>query len=284
MAIDWYPGHMLKARRDVAAGMGKVDVVIEVLDARVPFSSLSPMIEELRRSQRRPALKLLNKSDLPDPRRTKLWLQHFNAQPETKAVALASKNLGEVKRIPEYCLALAPTRGTKEKPLRMMILGVPNVGKSSLMNALLKRSVAKVGNEPAVTKMQMRHELSPEMSLIDTPGMMWPGVDQVSAFKLAASHIIGRAAYTDEEVAEELGRYLLTDYPELLAQRYTAPPEGTDGHGLIEWIAKRRGMLLPGGVLNLEKASTTLLDDYRTGTVGRITLETPAQRINVQAP
>jgi ribosome biogenesis GTPase A len=279
MAIDWFPGHMLKARREVADGMGKVDVVIEVIDARVPFSSLSPMIEELRQKQQRPALKVLNKADLADPKRTKLWLQHYNAQPATKAVALSSKNPGEVKRIPEYCLALAPTRGTKEKQLRMMILGVPNVGKSSIMNALLKRAVAKVGNEPAVTKMQMRHELSPEMVLIDTPGMMWPGVDQVTAYKLAASHSIGRAAYSDEDVAIELGRYLLADYPELIARRYTAPPEGTHGQGLLEWIAKRRGMMLPGGLLNIEKASATLLDDFRSGALGRITLETPSQRI-----
>jgi ribosome biogenesis GTPase A len=275
MAIDWFPGHMLTARRDAEETLRQVDVVIEVLDARVPGSSCNPMIETLRVRQQRPALKILNKADLADPRRTKQWLAHYNAQPGMKAVALSCKNPGEVGRVPEHCRSLAPNRGTQLKRLRMMILGIPNVGKSTLLNAILKRKVAKVGDEPAITKQQKRHDLGPTMAIIDTPGMMWPRVDQTAAVKLAATHSIGRNAYLDQEVAAGLGRYLLQDYPELIAGRFGAPPEGCDGNGLLEWVARRRGFLLKGGAPDLEKAAAMLLQDFRSGALGRVTLETP---------
>lgn len=284
MAINWFPGHMLKARREAAEAMGRVDVVIEVLDARAPHSSCNPFVEAVRRQNQRPALKLLNKTDLADPRRTKLWLEHFDALPGVKAVGVSAKNPGEIGRIPEHCRLLAPHRGTLEKPLRMMILGIPNVGKSTLMNALLKRKVAKVGDVPAVTQHQMRHQLGPELSLIDTPGMLWPKIAQPSALRLAATNSIGRNAYQDEEVAIELGRWLLADYPELLAARYGAPPEGCDGPGLVEWVARSRGFVMKGGVLNLEKAAAIFLTDFRDGVLGRITLETPAQVLAREAP
>jgi ribosome biogenesis GTPase A len=273
MSIEWFPGHMLAARKEAAESMRKTDVVIELLDARVPHSSCNPTVETLRRQCSRPALKLLNMSDLADPDRTRLWLQHYNKQ----AVAISCKSPGDVKKVPEYCLSLAPHRGTAGKQLRMMILGIPNVGKSSLMNALLKRSIAKAGNEPGVTKLQKRHQLGPNMSLIDTPGLLWPRIDQQSALKLAASHSIGRNAYVDEDVALDLGGYLLADYPALIALRYGAPPEGCDAHGLLEWIARRRGFLLKGGVLDIATAAAALLHDFRVGALGRITLETPLQ-------
>lgn len=275
MAINWFPGHMLTARRHVTEALAKVDVVIEVLDARVPGASLSPMVDQLRRKRQRPALRLLNKSDLADPHRTRLWLEHFNAQPGVKAVALSARSVGDVRRIPDYCRELAPHRGTRLKPLRLMILGIPNVGKSSLMNALLRRHVAKVGNEPAVTKHLMRHELGPEASLIDTPGMLWPGLSQDSAMLLAVSHSIGRNAYDELEVATWLAGFLLAEYPPLLAPRYGEPPEGVDANGLIEHVARRRGLLLKGGAPDIEKAAGVLLEDFRSGTLGRITLEAP---------
>jgi ribosome biogenesis GTPase A len=149
------------------------------------------------------------------------------------------------------------------------------VGKSTLMNALLKRKVAKVGDEPAITKEQKRHELGPTMSLVDTPGMLWPRLDQGAALKLAATHSVGRNAYLEEEVAIGLGRILTRDYPELLAQRYGALPEGCDGQRLLAWIAERRGFLRKGGVPDLEKAAVAFLQDFRSGAIGRITLETP---------
>jgi ribosome biogenesis GTPase A len=275
VAIEWYPGHMVTARKEAAIAMRKTDVVIEVLDARVPHSSRNPVIEQLRRENQRAALKILNKSDLADPERTQLWLSHYNAQPGVKAVALNAKQPKQVKRIPELAQALAPQRNSPLKPLRMMILGIPNVGKSTLMNALLRRAVTKVGDEPAVTKMHHRHELGPGRWLTDTPGMMWPGIEPRAAIKLAATHSIGRNAYDNTEVAAALGAYLLRHYPALLEQRFGAIPDGVDGYGLVETIAQHRGFVVKGGTLDVERAARILLGEFRDGTLGKVSLETP---------
>jgi ribosome biogenesis GTPase A len=275
VAIEWYPGHMVTARKEAALAMRKTDVVIEVLDARVPRSSLNPVIEQLRRENQRAALKILNKSDMADPERTKLWLSHYNAQPGVKAVALSAKNPREVKRIPEHAQALAPTRNSPLKPLRMMILGIPNVGKSTLMNTLLRRAVSKVGDEPAVTKMHHRHELGRGMWLTDTPGMMWPGIEPSTGLKLAATHSIGRNAYDNGEVAAALGAYLMRHYSALLEQRFGPIPEGSDGHAVLELLARHRGFVVKGGGADLERAARILLGEFRDGTLGKISLETP---------
>ena len=188
MAIQWYPGHMTQARKKAEETMEFMDIVIEVLDARVPEASHNPVINEMRLFRQRPNLKILNKSDLADPKATEAWLNYFNRQPNTKAVALSCKKPGEANKIPKLCLALTPHRGTHLKPLRMLIMGIPNVGKSTLMNALLNRRVAKVGDEPAVTKSQQRFDISETMSITDTPGMMWPKIQYESdGFMLAAS-------------------------------------------------------------------------------------------------
>ena len=269
MSIDWFPGHMAKARTKAQETMRVTDVVIEVLDARVPFSSCSPLVEGLRRENQRPALKLLNKVDVADPRQTELWLAHYNAQPQTKAVALSGRKLNEVRRIPKECALLAPGRGTRIKPLRMMILGIPNVGKSTLMNTLLNRHVANVGDEPAITKHVIKHELGAGQWITDTPGMLWPHVDQDVAFKLAATHSIGRNAYDEEEVAVDLGRRLLVRYAPLLAVRYGTLPAGCDGNSLLAHIAAARHI----AVDPIAKAAAVLLNDFRGGVLGRITLE-----------
>jgi len=266
---------MVTARKEAAIAMRKTDVVIEVLDARVPYSSRNPMIEELRRENQRAALKILNKSDIADPERTKLWLSHYNAQPGVKAVALCAKQPKAVKRIPEHAKALAPTRNSPLKPLRLMILGIPNVGKSTLMNVLLQRVVTKVGDEPAVTKMHHRHELSKGVWLTDTPGMLWPGIGNEIGLKLAATHSIGRNAYDNALVAAALGGYLLEQYPALLAQRFGPLPDTLDGNGLLEAIARARGFIGKGGTLDLERSARTFLGEFRDGTLGNITLETP---------
>lgn len=277
MSIQWFPGHMLKARREAAETMAKTDVVIEVLDARVPHSSLNPGFEAMRAKRQRPALKLLNKTDAADPQRTRAWLAHYNAMPGVKALALSARNAGEVRRIPDAARALAPHRGTPGKPLRMMILGAPNVGKSTLMNALLGRKLAKVGNEPAITKSQMRHELDPTLILVDTPGMTWPRIPAPSGVRLAAAHILGRNAYDELSVALEFGAYLLSDYPALLEKRYGKRPDDVDAHTLLEWIGRARGLLVKGGGVDVEKAAGLLLNEFRSGALGRITLETPEQ-------
>ena len=279
MAIQWFPGHMTSARKKAAETMERIDVVIEVLDARVPEAGCNPMIRELREQRSRPCLKILNKTDLADPAATKAWLAFYNAQKNVKAVALSCKKPGDVAKVPALCEALAPHRGTRLKPLRMMIMGIPNVGKSTLMNALLKRRVAAVGDEPAVTKSQQSFDLNERMTLIDTPGLMWPKIEHDSdGFMLAASHAIGRNAIIDEEVAVFLGDILLARYPALLVKRYGFAVDGMDGADLVAAIATRRGFVLKGGVPDLEKAALTLLQDYRSGALGRISLETPRSR------
>jgi ribosome biogenesis GTPase A len=161
----------------------------------------------------------------------------------------------------------------------MMIMGIPNVGKSTLMNALLNRRIAKVGDEPAVTKSQQRFELSPTMTITDTPGMMWPKIEYESdGYMLAASHAIGRNAVIDEDVAEFLANILLKRYPDFLATRYKTDVSQMDGIDLLEHIAKRRSFKLKGGEWDMEKTAMTFLTEYRAGTIGRISLETPESR------
>ena len=279
MAIQWYPGHMTQARKKAEETMEFTDIVIEVLDARVPEASHNPMIDEMRLFRQRPQLKILNKTDLADPDVTQAWLNYFNKQPNVKAVAISCKKPGDAARIPKLCAALAPHRDSPIKPLRMMIMGIPNVGKSTFMNALLNRRVAKVGDEPAVTKSQQRFELSPLMSITDTPGMMWPKIQYESdGFMLAASHAIGRNAVIDEDVATFLANNLLKRYPDLLAARYKIDVIQMDGIDLLEAIAKRRSYKLKAGEWDMEKTAVTFLTEYRAGTIGRISLETPASR------
>ena len=265
------------------------DIVIEVLDARVPAASHNPMIDEMRLFRQRPQLKILNKADLADPVATQAWLNYFNSQPNTKAVALSCKKPGDANKIPKHCLALTPHRGTHLKPLRMLIMGIPNVGKSTLMNALLNRRVAKVGDEPAVTKSQQRFDLSETMSITDTPGMMWPKIQYESdGYMLAASHAIGRNAVIDEDVALFLADNLLKTYPALLNARYkldTMKHDGAmldvskmDGVDLLEAIAKRRSYKRHDGLWDTEKTAVAFLTDYRSGAIGRISLETPNSR------
>jgi ribosome biogenesis GTPase A len=270
---------MTSARKKAAETMAAIDVVIEVLDARLPEASTNPIVRELRLHRQRPCLKVLNKSDLADPQVTKAWLDYYNKQHGVKAVAITSKNQGEVARLPNLCQSLAPHRNDNTKQLRMMIMGIPNVGKSTLMNALVKRKIAKVGDEPAVTKSQQIHQISVRHSITDTPGLMWPKIEHDSdGFMLAASHAIGRNAIIDEEVAVFLAGVLLERYPSLLTARYGFPVEGIDAVAVVEGVARRRALLMRGGEPDFEKASSVLLQDYRDGKLGRVSLETPTTR------
>ena len=279
MSIQWFPGHMNAARKKAAEAMEKIDLVIEVLDARLPQASCNPMIEQLRAERQRPCLKILNKSDIADPAVTKLWIDFYQQQPDVRAVALSCKLPADVAKITGLCLQIAPHRGTPLKPLRIMIMGIPNVGKSTLMNALLKKRVAKVGDEPAVTKMQQRLYLGNNIVLTDTPGMLWPKIAlPTDGLMLAASHAIGSNALIEEEVATFLADALLMRYPNLLTARYGVDPAAMDGVGVVEAVALRRGFKLKGKGIDLEKAAHTLLQDYRSGALGRISLETPQTR------
>ena len=278
-SIQWFPGHMNAARKKAAETMKTTDLVIEVLDARIPLASCNPMVEELRLFRQRPSLKILNKSDLADPAVTREWVAFLEKDSRTHAVAISTKNPADVARIPVFCQEMVPNRGEASKPLRMMIMGIPNVGKSTLMNMLLKRRVAAVGDVPAVTKSQQRLYLNKGMILIDTPGMLWPKIHYpADGLMLAASHAVGVNALIEEEVAVFLAEVLLARYPELLLARYGIETAGMDGFDVVDGVAKRRGFRVKGGDFDREKASHVLLNDYRSGALGRISLETPETR------
>ena len=287
MSIQWFPGHMNSARKEAAKTMEVIDVIVEVLDARVPEASCNPLIEELRLHRQRPCLKILNKADLADPAVTHAWLNFYNQQPGVTAVALSCNKAGHAAQVPGLCQPLAPHRDSPAKPLRMLIMGIPNVGKSTLMNMLLKRRIQKVGAEPAVTKLQQRHVLNDHMTLTDSPGLLWPKIERpVVGLMLAAIHAIGRNAVVDEEIAEFLAAILVARYPALLAARYDCVVGGLDGAGVLDAIAKKRGCLRKGngGELDREKAARILLADYRNGTLGRTSLEIPETREAMRDP
>ena len=270
---------MNAAKKEAAEQMENIDLVIEVLDARLPEASCNPLVDQLRKFRQRPSLKILNKIDLADPVATAAWKAYYDAQEGVTAYPMTTKKPADVARIPDLALSLAPHRGVPTKPLRIMIMGIPNVGKSTLMNALLKKRVAKVGDEPAVTKVQQRLYLNKNVVLVDTPGMLWPKIAMATdGLMLAASHAIGTNALVEEEVAEYLGELLLQRYPHLLTARYGLKTDGMDGVGVIEGVAMRRGFRVRGGEYDYEKAAHSLLQDYRQGALGRISLETPDSR------
>jgi len=284
MSIQWFPGHMTSARKKAAEALAQTDVVIEVLDARLPEASCNPMIRALREFRQRPCLKVLNKADLADPAATQAWLEFYEKSQEgpVRALAISCKKHGDPEKLPGLCRRLAPHRNDLTKPLRLMIMGIPNVGKSTLMNALLKKRVAAVGDEPAITKSQQTLSLDAGLILTDTPGLMWPKIEHESdGYLLAASHAIGINAVPEEEVARFLGALLLKRYAPNLAARYRLSPEflaEQDEVALLTAIGEKRGCRLKGGTLDLEKAARILLGDYRSGALGRISLETPESR------
>ncbi len=277
MAIQWFPGHMHLTRKAIEDRVKEIDVVIEMLDARLPGSSANPMLAELTRSK--PALKVLNKQDLADPERTALWLAHFNALPGTRALGLDASVTAPAKLLVKACYELAPNRGSMVKPMRVLICGIPNVGKSTLINTMKGKRAAKTGDEAGVTKIEQRIVLADGFYLFDTPGVLWPRIIVAkSGYNLAASGAIGRNAFNEEEVALELLDYLRQHYPHALESRFglTGVAALTDEQ-LLEAIGRKRGALLSGGKLNLQKAAEIAMHEFRSATLGRITLETPQE-------
>ncbi len=277
MAIQWFPGHMHLTRKAITERIKSTDVVIEILDARLPGSSANPMLAELTGAK--PKLKVLNKQDLADPVRTAQWLAFYGEQEGTRALALDASEPAPALRLLALCRELVPHRGTLLKPMRVLVCGIPNVGKSTLINTLSGRRIARTGDEAGITKLEQRIDLSAEFVLFDTPGMLWPKIMvPQSGFNLAASGAIGRNAFDEEEVAFELMDYLKHDYPALLEQRYQI--EGVadlvDAELLVA-IGRKRGALLKGGKVNVQKVAEAVLSDFRSASLGRITLETPAQ-------
>jgi ribosome biogenesis GTPase A len=274
---------MHSTKKAIVERVKGIDVVIEMLDARLPGSSANPLLSELTRGKL--AVKVLNKQDLADPERTALWLEHFNAQPGTRAIGLDGRAGAAVHRIIDACRELAPHRGGMVKPLRVLICGIPNVGKSTVINSLVGRVAAKTGDEPGITKTEQKIVLANDFYLFDTPGMLWPRiVVEQSGYCLAASGAVGRNAFDEEEVALELITMLNRDYPGALTQRFKLGDLA--GRTEQEWlvaIGRQRGAVMTGGRINLQKAAEIVLHELRSGSLGRITLETPQDLSRWQA-
>ncbi len=277
MAIQWFPGHMHLTRKAIAERIKDIDVVIELLDARLPGSSANPMLAEL--TQGKPALKVLNKQDLADPQRTALWLAHFNAQPDVQALPLDASVAAPAKALVQACHTLAPRRGGMAKPMRVLICGIPNVGKSTLINTLKGKRAAKTGDEAGVTKIEQRITIADDFYLYDTPGVLWPRIIVAkSGYNLAASGAIGRNAFDDEEVALELLDYLRQHYTKALEQRFAlSQVAGQTDEQLLDAIGRKRSALQSGGKVNMQKAAEIVIHEFRTASMGKITLETPEE-------
>lgn len=285
MSLQWYPGHMTKARRVLAASIPKQDVIIEVLDARMPAASDNPLLDELRGTK--PCLKVLSKSDLADPAITEAWLRFLAAGKGSAggpgapgvviAIALSSKKPADARaRIPALCKELAPTAMRVGRPLRAMIVGIPNVGKSTLINTLMDRVVAKVGDEPAVTKAQQQVVLQSGMVISDNPGIMWPKIeDESAALRLALGGAIPDSAIDYESVGLFAAELLLTRYPERLRARYKLEALPETAAELLIAVGKRRGCIRSGGVVDVHKAADLIIHELRAGSLGRVSLEVP---------
>ncbi len=276
MIIDWYPGHMKKARAQIVEVLPTIDLFIEVLDARLPASSSNPLLGRLRKNK--PCIKVLNKSDLADPTITKAWTVYFDKQQGVRALPLEATDRRNVGLLPKLCRKLVPNRGGKgQRPLRVMIVGIPNVGKSTLINTLAGKKIARVGDKPAITTCAQQIDLRNGILLSDTPGLLWPVLeDQAGACRLAASGAIGDNAFDATAVALETAAFLCRRYPALVLKRFSLTEIPEPATKLVEEVGRRRGCLVSGGEVDLHRAAEILLRDLRSGKIGRISLERPS--------
>ena len=278
MSVQWFPGHMTKAKKEFEKNLKHNDLVIEVVDARLPQSSENPMLNQIIKHRGKPHLKLLNKSDIADPKITSQWLKYYSQRANTLSLSVSAKNKKNKLAIKEACFSLVPHRGTPIKPVRAIIIGIPNVGKSSLINLLTQRKIAKTGDVPAVTQMQQRIIVDDDFVLTDTPGLMWHKIeDEMQGNYLAASNIIGINAYDETEAALYLLDCLKASYATELMTRYDLDPHEITqpSEQIIEMIAEKKRMLLKGSQPDLKKAAMTILQDYRHQKIGMISLEKP---------
>jgi ribosome biogenesis GTPase A len=271
--INWFPGHMAKARRDIQKAMPKMDIVIEVLDARIPFSSENPLIGEVRGD--RPCIQILNKEDLADPDVTAQWLRQIESRPGVLAFSHQQNQAKLTQRLLAKIRALVTPNG--HRPVEAMILGIPNVGKSTLINNLLGKATAKTGDKPAVTQHQQRVKVGKGLVLWDTPGFLWHKLTPPECgYRLAATGAISDRVVDAQDIGQFTLRFLVERYPKRLTDCYGLVELPADDEALIEALGRRRGYLRKGGVVDLERTAKALVRDMRGGKLGRISLETPA--------
>lgn len=294
MSINWFPGHMHKAILEIRKTLPTIDVMIEVLDARIPYSSENPVVAKLRgdssssgRREPLPLIKLLNKSDLADPDITQAWIDAFERERGVKALAVTTQQPERIRALADLCRKLAPEAARGVGALNALITGIPNVGKSTLINTLAGRQMAKTGNEPAITKGQQIINLHNGIMLVDTPGILWPKIEnENSGYRLAATGAIKNTAMSYDDVAFFAIDFLLKNYPDLLRQRFRLATLPATEMEFLEIVGRQRGCLASGNTVNIEQISRIVLTEFRDGVIGRITLETPEmaarERIAVQ--
>ncbi|WP_442499040.1 ribosome biogenesis GTPase YlqF [Methylobacter sp. sgz302048] len=275
MLIQWYPGHMHKASKEIKHILPQVDLIIEILDARIPFSSENPMLKALRGDK--PCIKVLSKSDLADPDMTQEWQTYLEQEKGVKTLALTIEQPERMRQIADLCHKMLPGKDSGGRLIQALIVGIPNVGKSTLINILAGRIIAKTGNEPAITKTQQRIDIGNGIVLWDTPGVLWPNVEnRNSGYRLATTGAIKDTAINHEHIAFFAAEYLLKHYPDLLKARFQIEQLPDGEQELMETIGRNRGCLRAGGRVDMDKVAKLLLSELRAGTIGRISLETPA--------
>ena len=275
MLIQWYPGHMHKASKEIKETLHQVDLIIEILDARIPFSSQNPMLTNLRGDK--PCIKILSKSDLADPEITQQWQIYLEQEQGVKTMAVTIEHPEKIRQLPDLCHKMLPAKAPSSRLINTLIVGIPNVGKSTLINILAGRMIAKTGNEPAITKMQQRIAIGNGIILLDTPGLLWPNVENKnSGYRLATTGAIKDTAINHEQIAFFAADYLLDHYPDYLKTRFQLEQLPETEQQLMDAIGKNRGCLRSGGRVDLDRVSKILLAELRAGMIGRISLETPA--------
>ncbi len=278
MAINWFPGHMNRARNQIEEAMPDIDLVVEVLDSRLPYSSTNPLVDELRVGK--PCIKVLNKADLSDPKITKLWIEHFEKQANTHALSLVAEDHKQSQKLVQMIKNIVDQSEDKKTNIRVMIMGIPNVGKSTLINSLAGRYIANTGDEPAVTKRQQMIDLKNGVVLSDTPGILWPKFENFhSGYRLATSGAIKNTAMEYEDVAMYALEYLAKAYPAALIARYKLDVLPESGDSLLDMVARKRGCIRSGGKVDLHKAGEIVLHDFRSGKIGLLSLETPEMMV-----
>ncbi|WP_335870699.1 ribosome biogenesis GTPase YlqF [Bacillus sp. 2205SS5-2] len=284
MTIQWFPGHMAKARREVTEKLKLVDIIIELVDARIPLSSRNPMIDEI--VQHKPRLVLLNKEDMADPHMTKRWISYFESE-GMKAIPVNSQagiGMQQIVKASQDILKekwdRMRARGMKPRAIRAMIVGIPNVGKSTLINRLVKKNIAKTGNTPGVTKKQQWIKVGKELELLDTPGILWPKFeDQLVGYKLALTGAIKDTILNLEDISLFGLRFLEKQYPTRLKERYQFAEIPEDVLEKFTHIGKLRGCLIAGGEVDFDKTAELIIRDIRGLYLGKITFEIPEEEM-----